>query len=175
MARGRTFTRRGPRRRYQWIREISSDLEVVDGATLEAQSVTDAEILAEGLAAPTLVRIRGEVFAHLDSVTASANETASLGIGIIVVPSTVSGSEVTGPITSPNLEWMYWRALGLQVPSGFPTVDSANIGPGIVRVDIDVKAMRKIHKSQVLVILENRGDATISIFARVALSYLFQE
>jgi len=162
---------RGSRPRYQWIRESTDLNEVVDGATLGLMEITDAEILAEALASPTLVRVRGEIFIQVTPTTAGVSETTALGVGIIVVPSTVTAAEVSGPLAAPNLEWMYWTARRLTAPDVAPV----SVAPGFFRWDVDVKAMRKIHKSSVHLIVENSGDATMSIFASAALSFLFQE
>lgn len=92
-----------------------------------------------------------------------------LGVGIIVVPASVTAVEAGGPITSPDLEWMYWH---VSLLSGGAQIGDVS---GFVRFDVDVKAMRKIHKSNVHVIVENKADADGHLIISASLSFLFQE
>ncbi len=171
MARG---TRRsGGRPRYQWIRKNQVSTEFANGASAQLLGITDAEILAEALAAPTLVRVRGELLLTLDPATTSADEAQIVTLGIIVVPSTVVASEIGGPGSFPNLEWMWWNTVCLNAPTVI-TTSGVNVEAGFARVPFDVKAMRKIHKSAVRLIVElTGGDA--HVFVCGGWSCLFQE
>ena len=162
------------RRRYQWIRESQNSTELANATVLGLLGVSDAEMLAEALAAPTLVRIRGEYLFELDPATTSASETQIVTVGIIVTKTTVTALEAGGPATNPNLEWMYWKAHQLSAPSVI-TSSGVNVEGGIVRVDFDVKAMRKIHKSDVHMIVENSGPSDAHAFVAASWSLLFQE
>ena len=166
-------SRRG-RPRYQWIRESTLPTEILNGVASGLLTVSDAEITGEGLAAPTLVRTRGNILMFLDSATTSANETQRLGVGIIVTKSGVTGAEVGGPIANPNIEWLYWSTFNLSARSVI-TSNGVTAPPGMLREQFDVKAMRKIHKSDVHLIVENPGDSDAHVFVGVSWSLLFQE
>jgi len=165
---------RGPRRRYQWIRETLVATEILNATSTGVLEITDAEIIAEGLAAPTLVRIRGNMLFYMDNVTATVGLAQRVGMGIIVTKSTVSAAEVGNPATDSNLDWMYWRADNLKVGSDL-TAAGVEQPPGMVRYDFDVKAMRKIHKSSVHMIVYNVGDSAAHVFVGGSWSCLFQE
>jgi len=171
MARG---NRSGRRPRYQWIRELSNSQEITNGTTVTQLSVTDAEIIAEGLAAPTVVRIRGSVLLTLDTATTGASETQGFAMGIIAVKSSVTGAEVGGPLTTPNLEWMYWRGSQLTANTVI-TSTGVSADAGHIRYDFDVKAMRKLHKSSIHMIVENAGQSDAHVFCAAHWSVLFQE
>ncbi len=172
MARGRSG--RSSRPRYQWMRESGIPVEMPDGSGgVGIITLSDAEILAEALAAPTLVRVRGTVLAALDPATSSAGINQRIGIGIIVVPSGVTAVEVGGPIANPNINWMYWRVDTLIAPA--PGGADENVEAGFGRYVFDVKAMRKIHKSHVHLIAENPGETVAHVLTSVAASFLFQE
>jgi len=170
MARKR-FDSRGPRRRYQWVRKFQIATQVAPGSQIDFIEVTDGNVIAEAMSAPTLVRIRGDILLTADAGTAVPGENALVGVGVILVKSTVDGSEVGGPLTNPNLDWMYWRVLTLAIG----TTGSEEAPPGSVRLAIDVKAMRKWSKSKVLFIVQNLGTSVFDIFAGGGLSFLFQE
>ena len=161
------------RRRYQWLREISDVVQVPDSGTtvINLFSITDVEILAEGLAAPTLVRTRGEYIISIASATSTPGLVQRVGVGILVVPSTVAGTAIGGPIAAANQEWLYWSAHALITPSA----GAEDVAPGFVRVPYDVKAMRKIHKSSVRFMVENAGDSVAEINIAWSASCLFQE
>ena len=166
-------SRSGGRRRYQWMREASSSTEIQDGVSVGLIELTDAEILAEGLAAPTLVRVRGNGMIRMDPATSQAGFVQRTAVGIIVTASSVTAAEVSGPLVTPNLNWLYWGAWITASPS--PTGSEEDVAPGFVRFDLDVKAMRKIHKSNVHVIVQNAGDSVAHVFVNLSLSFLFQE
>ena len=174
MANRKNFRGDRPRRRYQWIRESQVSTEVANATVLGMLGISDAEMLAEGLAAPTLVRIRGEYYLELDPATTSAFEVALVTVGIIVTKATVTALEVGGPATNPNLEWMYWKSHQLSAPS-VVTQNGVNVFGGFLRVDFDVKAMRKIHKSDVHFIVENAGGGDAHVFFGAAWFCLFQD
>jgi len=161
------------RRRYQWLREISDVVQVPDSGTtaINLFSITDTEIVAEGMAAPTLVRTRGEYIISLVPATVTPGLVQRVGIGILVVPSTVAGTAIGGPLAVPNQEWLYWSAHALITPEE----GSEDAAPGFVRVPYDVKAMRKIHKSSVRFMVENKGDSVAEILVAMSASCLFQE
>ncbi len=171
----KSFPSRRARPRYQWIREAPLATTLSDNTVNGVMSVSDSEILAEGLAAPTLVRIRGTVLLTADFATAVASNIQRVGIGIIVVPSTVTAAEVGGPIAEPNLSWMYWTVRQIRVPDDITDPGLTSAPPGMDRFDFDVKAMRKIHKSTVHFIVEVENDSTVEIFTAVSWSLLFQE
>ena len=170
MARRRS-ARGSSRPRYQWIRETTPLTEVPNNSVLGLMEISDTKILAEALAAPTLVRVRGELFCSVDTVTVGVLETLRVGWGLIVVPSSVTALEVGGPLSSPNLEWMYWQGITLRAPDVAPVL----VEPGFLRIDVDVKAMRKIHKASVHLVVENLTLADGHVFCSAGLSFLFQE
>ena len=165
--------REGRRARYQWIRECGDAILIPDTGTtvVDMGSITDVEITGEGLGAPTLVRTRGEYLIFADTATATPGLTQRVGVGIIVVPSSVTVAEVGGPLAAPNLEWLYWSCHVLRVPEE----GAEDVAPGFVRVPYDVKAMRKIHKSSVRFIMENSGDSVLEVIGAISASCLFQE
>ncbi len=164
---------RRSRPRYQWIRECGDVIQIPDTGTtvVDMGSITDVEITGEALAAPTLVRIRGEYLIATVPATATAGLVNRLAVGIIVVPSSVTVAEIGGPAAAPNLEWMYWACHAFQVPEE----GAEDVAPGFVRVPFDVKAMRKIHKSSVRFIMENLGDSVLEFNGAMSKSCLFQE
>ena len=167
--------RSGKRRRYRWVREFVTQTELAAGVTSQLISITDAELVALGMQSPTLVRIRGEIYVEVDSATAAVNETTTMGVGIIVVPSAITAAELGGPLTSPDQEWMYWVCRQLAVPGVITGGGGAQAAGGHTRWEVDVKAMRKLHKSTVFLAVENVGGAVVNVFASASLSFLFQE
>ncbi len=148
--------------------------EIANSVVVGILTIDDIEILAEGLAAPTVVRIRGNCLMALDPATSVADVTQQIGFGIIVVKSTVSSSEVGGPLAEENLDWMYWRTSQLQANSVI-TSTGVSADAGHVRFDFDIKAMRKIHKSSIHMIVENAGVSAAHVFVSAGWSVLFQE
>ncbi len=164
----------GRRKRYQWIREQLNSTEFANAATQNVFSITDAEILGEALAAPTLVRTRGDLLLELDPATTSAAESQRVVLGLIVVAASVVSTEVGGPLSFPNLNWMWWRTVSLSAQSVI-TSNGVQAAPGHERVSFDVKAMRKIHKSNVLMIAEVASSSDAHVFIGGGISCLFQE
>ena len=162
------------RPRYQWIRNHLTSTEFANAAVQNVLSIRDSEVTGEGLAAPTLVRIRGSVYAELDPATTSAFEAQQVAVGIIVVPDSVSSTEVAGPLTNSDLLWMWWKVIDLSAP-GVITANGVNVFAGNMNVEFDVKAMRKWHKSSLLMIAEVAAGGDAHVFMTASWSCLFQE
>ena len=105
-----------------------------------------------GSDALTIVRTRGEFTAWLSAVAAILDGFQQIGAGICIVSENAAGIGITAiPHPLADIAWDGW----LWYWTG--TLQSANAsgaslaGPGMVRIPIDSKAMRKIKETDVIV------------------------
>ncbi len=163
------------RARYQWVRESIPQTEVADTTGAEVLlRVTASEYEALGITDPTVVRIRANLKLNMDPATSQDGFAQRIGVGIIVLPSSVTPAEFGGPIGQPNEDWMYWMTQHLKSTAS-PASEEEGWGVGTWRVDIDVKAMRRLRgRHDLVMIAENAGDSVAHVFVGAAWSVLFQ-
>ena len=171
-------TREAPRRKYQWIRESIPPTEITDdggSSGVELLRVTDAEILAAGMHDPTVVRIRGSSLLRMDPATSADGVSQRIVMGVMVLPASVTFAEHSGPLSTPNDDWMYWNVVQLASPT-LPAASEEEWGTGSWRVDFDVKVSRRLRgKSGVVLGVESAGDSAAHVFVSASWSVLLQE
>ncbi len=119
----------------------------------------------------TVVRIRGAVSIWLEAVTTigDAFGDVALGIGIVSADAFAIGqSAMPSPLSDPDWDWMWIQYLGAMI--GRSTTEAELTGPlGEVRVEIDTKAMRKVHPNEtvfgVIETEDETGAVTLSFSA----------
>jgi len=129
-------------------------------------ALTNSQATVEGL---TIVRIRGEFVAWLETVTTIGDGFANAAFGMCIVNENAAGIGVTA-IPSPldDVTWDGWlvhRFFGPVI--GFSTTESENTGVvSQVRMEVDSKAMRKFKATDVLVfvigVAQEVGTATLT-------------
>jgi len=127
-----------------------------NGALLFA---VNAQMLLNDL---TIVRMRGEFSAWLEVVTSIGDGFSRMALGFAIVSENAAGIGVTAvpaPLTDVGWDgWFYHKQFG--PIQGFSVTESDNTGPASqIRMEIDSKAMRKGHASDVIVgVLEVAGE-----------------
>lgn len=116
------------------------------------------------LASPTVVRIRGQIWVSLTRNDATNSEGIEYAFGILPIPDGFDNDDIASLLTQAGAEsqWMYYHCGRLQSQlisfvlmnsSGSATGNSTGSysGPAAFeKIDIDVKAMRRIRPGQSL-------------------------
>ena len=154
------------RRRVSWgLGPLTNGAQVVTsaGSTLFA---TNAQTTLDDL---TLVRLRGEFAMWLEVVGSIGDGFSRVGLGFCVVTENAAGigiSAVPSPLADIGWDgWFYHRVFAPIF--GFSVTESENTGPvSQVRTEIDSKAMRKTHLTDVVVgVLETAGEVGVASLA----------
>jgi len=101
----------------------------------------------------TLLRIRGEYVASLDSGLGSS-VGAQLSIGIIQVPEGTGSTVLWSPFTDADAPWIWWDSFSMMYFE-FVTDAVASVNAANGRRVIDSKAMRKLRNTEIQLVVEN--------------------
>ena len=151
----RSGRRSGPRRATFWETASSTTLPVLtEGGTVAIVQTLVLESELDSVPNPTLVRVRGQIFAHLMSASNAVGDALLLSHAIMVVDAKQLAIGITAmplPLSS-NSEDFLWFGSQFMARS---TLGSATDGapPSWDRIEVDSKAMRKITLNQVLVLV----------------------
>ena len=136
-----------PRRKAEWSDVLVHSRILAQGA---AQGLGSTAVGIEFTQSVTLARLRGNALFSLD--VGAAGDSIVAGLGLIVVPEnafTVGGAAaMPSPINDLEAGWM-WHQLVMLGPTQGGTDEEASI-PQNFRVEIDVKAMRKVGPDELL-------------------------
>ena len=149
-----------PRQRVEWTGGHSADFTTLGANSVTALGSSIITLLAiDSMTSPTLVRVRGELVVAATGGT--ANGDVVIGSGIAVVnrrASIVGSSALPRPISDMDYSWLWHSMIFLKTLS-----TAAQIVPtvGIVRKEIDSRAMRKIlsKEEELAYCFETQNDA----------------
>ena len=147
----------GARRLTAWtVGPRSGQIQSATAAGLQLAAV-GSQAVDSGL---TIVRIRGEFVAWLESVGSIGDGFVEWALGLAIINENASGigaTAVPDPLTDVSWGgWMYHSARGPLM--GFSVTESENTGPvSQVRLSIDTKAMRKFKETDVLMMAVSWG------------------
>jgi len=152
----RSGARRGARRATFWESATSLTTQTLtDGGTIAAVTAIVSEAQLDNVPNPTLVRIRGQVFARLGSNGEAQSDLILISHAIMVVDAKQFAIGITAmplPITD-NSEDYLWYGSQYVGNNAFGTPLTAPSSYTADRLLVDSKAMRKITLNQVLVIV----------------------
>ena len=109
-----------------------------------------AEANLENIPHSTLVRIRGEVLMHVDTISGVGRGIVTMGIKLSTAAA-VAGATVEGPNTEIGSDWIWWQTMGIAAVGGTVAAPALDGNTIFKRIEIDSKAMRKVGLNQVLV------------------------
>ncbi len=136
---------------------------------ISATTVLGGSLAFGPAGAATILRIRGEVVAQLE--TPAANEVKAFGIGIGVFSTdavALGATAMPDPLADVGYPWIYWSAhvLMARIADG-ATSPADQAGTKTARIMIDSKAMRKVRPDQsVAIVVEPinlAGTATMEL------------
>ena len=147
---GRNFA--PARREKQWV-------NIGEGGTLETFTANATQII--GVAAQTfesratILRVRGTGLIFIDNSV--LNDLVVFTMGLVIVTSdafAVGDSAMPDPADDQTIGWLWHGSwvLGAKVPLGSTEANQSDIA-GVVRFDIDSKAMRKTRVDETLVMV----------------------
>ena len=133
--------------RKHWVGAGGTAADFTGDSTVNLQQVGGTGGLADAF---TVLRMLGGYTIFPTSAPVAGDEvTVSYGIGVVSSDAaTVGASALPDPGTEPEYPWLYWASHAL----GYSNNSVQQItGAGAVRVDFDIKSMRKIKPSESLV------------------------
>ncbi len=137
--------RSGRRTDYDW------EGAIIAQTSLNAATVVEFSLFVAD-SAETLVRMRGEVTAHLDQTGSTAADAATIGFGLIVAPT--GATVAVSPVTDPGANWL-WHTF-ITLATEFAVASGNNEILAAARVEIDNKAMRRLREDEtVFLVVEN--------------------
>ncbi len=119
---------------------------------LATASTLGATLLAAQHLPETLLRIRGEWQAYVDTTQAPGGATA-LTAGMILVPEGTGTTVLWSPATDGDAPWIWWDAIHLAYEEMVTDVIAVQSALGARRV-IDSKAMRKVRNTELQIVFE---------------------
>ena len=150
----RRGVRSGPRRPTFWETTSSTSLQTLtDGGTVAVVNaiVTEAEL--DNVPNPTLVRVRGQIFAQAGAAMNAVLDCVLVSHAIMVVDAKQLAVGITAlplPLTS-NSEDFLWFGSQFVATNTVGSIAASNWS--MDRLNVDSKAMRKITLNQVLVMV----------------------
>ena len=158
----RTFVRRGAKRKKMWAGGfLGVPLATASGGNTATQVITNAQLQTFGGVKGTIVRTRG----YVDMAPELTGTDPVVLFGLAVVDALAFAAGVAALPVPTDLNDLFWftkisvHALPTTVQQG---------GPTSIRVDIDVKAMRKYDATDIVVLLTQgaaSGHAARSFFS----------
>ena len=148
-----SYRGRTPRRRTSWEEGpggIDATAAITSGPNFLGSV---ANLLEDEL---TLLRLRGRFNAILNSASAAGSGfQGAIGIGVTTQPATAVGiTAVPTPITEQDWDgWLYWQPISIH--AGDATAGSRNWQGGVINIEVDSKAMRKLtDQSSIFTVVE---------------------
>jgi len=152
----RRGVRRGARRATFWESATSLTTQTLtDGATVAVVTAIVSEAQLDNVPNPTLVRIRGQIFARLGANAEAQSDMINISHAIMVVDAKQFAIGITAmplPITD-NSEDYLWYGSQYVANTAHGTAATVQSSYTMDRLLVDSKAMRKITLNQVLVIV----------------------
>ena len=124
-------------------------------ATALSAGTVAATVVAEAGDSPyTIMRLRGQLFADLDT-TSAPGIMVDVGVGLHVVQAGTGTTVVQSPITNPDAKWFWYTRFALAYEEMVTDVIDVP-GATSYRETIDGKAMRRVMTGQeVQIVFEN--------------------
>jgi len=161
---------RRPRRRFEWA-TAGAQFTANAGSTAILELIPETEI--NSMENPTLTRIRGEVYANIDS--ASVGATADLYFGICVFPA-ISGVEIPTPFAQGNWNgWLAWWAMPLRQATAL-FVGNQDAVTSAARQLVDSRGRRRVsERDRIVLAVESVASGTQEdAIVGIGLRLLFQ-
>ena len=152
----RSGRRTGARRATFWETTSTNTLiTLTDGGTVAAVNALVLEAETDSVPNPTVVRIRGQVFARLGSNGDAQSDCVLISHAIMVVDSKQLAIGITAmplPLTDNSEDFLWFGSQFVaNATIGAPTTAMSSFN--MDKLDVDSKAMRKMTLNQVLVMV----------------------
>ena len=130
---------------YDWEGALIAQTSLVAAAIVEFE-------LFQSDTAETLMRVRGEVTAHLDQGGSTAGDACTVGFGLIRAPT--GATVAVSPLSQPGANWL-WHSF-MNLANEFVVASGNNEELMQARIQIDNKAMRKLREDEsIFLVIEN--------------------
>ena len=132
-----------------WEGRAVTHIGQLTGTTVFTMIVSEA--IMELIPDPTVVRVRGQLVCSVVASAATPGRCFQVfGIKVATAAAIAAGA-IELPFTAIGSDWLWWKAIPLNVWGGTSAAPSGDGTMANVRVDIDSKAMRKVGGNAALV------------------------
>ncbi len=138
---------RGPRMPKHWHFMNGASL----GLSADSTVLGSAGLVGGGTPFTVIRMLGGYIIGPTSAPAALDDVTIGVGIGVVSADALAAGAgSVPDPIEEPDFPWLYWRSHDFFFAGTDP--ESANVSASL-RVDFDIKSMRKIKPREALIVV----------------------
>ncbi len=149
---------------------------LTDGGTVAAITAIVSEAELENVPNPTLVRVRGQIFARLGSNAEAQSDSILLAHAMLLIDAKQLAVGITAvplPLTNNSEEYL-WFGSQYMANSAHGTPATIASSYTMDRLNVDSKAMRKVSSDHVLVIVSEMDQQAGTAGADVQCSFNFR-
>ena len=169
---GPLVRRAGKVRQTYWGSVISTGEITVAANTTILTTLFSSSLLAQAFE-DTIIRTRGFVYVRSDQLAATEHQIGAWGIKLQNQRAVTAGvASVPRPIEEPDQDWLAYGMFGSTLQ--FSTGSGFDGAPGRL-LEVDSKAMRKIHDADALIFVIENPSASFAFVFMLGFHVLFKE